>query len=136
MDLTPALLEMVASSRARLQVGYPWWLRPFLARDVIAITLGRRIFLREGSPPERLLRHELAHVRQVDRLGLLRFLWRYLAELARHWVRLRSVATAYAAISFEIEARAEEEEEEAPHPALRATLSPQAGRGAIDETGL
>ena len=97
---------------ARIIVGYPWWLRPFLARDVIAITLGRRIYLRkklEGPAYDRLIRHELAHVAQVERLGLIVFLWRYVAEFARNWVRLRSVATAYAAISFEIEARAAEE---------------------------
>ena len=93
-------------------VGYPWWLRLFLARDVIAITLGRRIYLRkllEGRAYERLLRHELAHVEQVERHGLIGFLVRYVAEFARHWIRLRSVAAAYAAISFEIEARAAEE---------------------------
>ena len=99
-------------SRAVVIVGYPFWLRPFLARDVIAITLGRRIYLRErleGTAFERLLRHEMAHVAQVERLGLAVFLWRYVAEFARNWVRLRSVAAAYAAISFEIEARAAEE---------------------------
>lgn len=110
MDLTPALAEMIDAARARVRVGYPWWLRPFLARDVIAITLGRRIYLREGRAPERLLRHEIAHVRQVDRLGLYRFLRLYLTELARNWLHLRSVAAAYAAISFEIEARAAEED--------------------------
>lgn len=109
MDLSPALAEMIDAARARVRVGYPWWLRPFLARDVIAITLGRRIYLRGDRAPERLLRHELAHVRQVNRLGLFRFLRLYLTEFARHWVRLRSVPAAYAAISFEIEARAEEE---------------------------
>jgi hypothetical protein len=98
--------------RATVIVGYPWWLRLFLARDVIAITLGRRIYLREmldGPAYECLLRHELAHVRQVERHGLIVFLVRYVTEFARHWIRLRSVAAAYAAISFEIEARAAEE---------------------------
>ena len=99
-------------SRATIIIGYPWWLRPFLARDVIAITLGHRVYLREpleGPALERLIRHELAHVAQVERLGLLVFLWRYVAEFARNWVRLRSIAAAYSAISFEIEARAAEE---------------------------
>jgi len=114
MQLTPPLAQIVAAARARVCVGYPWWLRPFLAPDVIAITLGRRIFLREGNPPERLLRHELAHVQQVNRLGLLRFLWCYGTEFAKHWMRLRSVPRAYAAISFEIEACAAEEGEIAP----------------------
>ena len=103
---------MIAASNAKVIIGYPWWLKPFLMRGVVAITLGRRIFLRElreGEAFERLLRHELAHVRQVQRLGLLVFLWRYLGEFARNWIRLRNVGLAYAAISFEIEACAAEE---------------------------
>jgi hypothetical protein len=99
-------------SRAKVIVGYPWWLRLFLARDVIAITLGHRIYVREmleSASFDRLIRHEMAHVRQVERHGLIGFLVRYVGEFARHWVRLRSVAAAYAAISFEIEARAAEE---------------------------
>lgn len=104
----------VAESRAKVRIGYPWWLRPFLARDVVAITLGRRIYVREmleSASFERLLRHELAHVRQVHRLGLVVFLWRYVLEFARNWRRLRSFHAAYAAISFEIEARAAEEDD-------------------------
>lgn len=110
--LHPSLHDAVAAARAKVRIGYPWWLRPFLARDVVAITLGRRIYVREMLESVsfgRLLRHELAHVRQVERLGLVVFLWRYLVEFARNWVRLRSFAAAYAAISFEIEAREAEE---------------------------
>ncbi len=105
-------MDDVADAGVKLRIGYPWWLRLFLQRDVIAITLGRRIYVREllaSARFERLLRHELAHVRQVNQLGLLVFLWRYLTEFAGHWVRLRSSAAAYTAISFEIEARAAEE---------------------------
>jgi len=111
MELPRPLLAVIEESRAKVRVGYPWWLRPFLMRDVIAITLGRRIYVRQTMAPasfERLLRHELAHVRQVQRLGRVRFLWRYTAEFVRHWIRLRNVSAAYAAISFEIEARAAE----------------------------
>lgn len=111
MELPQSLVETIAESRARVRVGYPWWLRPFLMRDVIAITLGTRIYVREAMASasfERLLRHELAHVRQVQRLGLLRFLWSYTTEFVRHWIRLRNAADAYSAISFEIEARAAE----------------------------
>lgn len=112
MQLPPSLLATIAESHARVRVGYPWWLRPFLMRDVVAITLGRRIYVREAMASaafERLMKHELAHVRQVHRLGLLRFFWRYLSEFARHWLRLRDVTAAYAVISFEIEARAAED---------------------------
>lgn len=112
MDLSPRLRETVESAGARVRMGYPWWLRPFLARDVVAITLGRTIYVRGAMASaafERLMRHELAHVRQVRRLGLAVFLWKYVAEFVRHWARLRSVAAAYASISFEIEARRAEE---------------------------
>ena len=112
MELSPHLRAAIENSRAKVRVGYPWWLRLFLMRDVIAITLGHRIYVRKRLANEifeRLLLHELAHVRQVDQLGLIVFLWRYLGEFARNWVRLRSVAAAYTAISYEIEARAAEE---------------------------
>jgi hypothetical protein len=95
-------------------VGYPWWLRPFLARGVIAITLGRRVYLspvigqRSEEYLTRLLRHELAHVRQVNRHGLIRFLWLYATEFVRHLMRERSAQRAYRAVSFEIEAEAAE----------------------------
>ena len=112
MELPQRLLETISESRAKVRVGYPWWLRPFLMRDVVAITLGRRIYVRQAMASasfERLLKHELAHVRQVHRLGLIRFLLSYLREFARHWMRLRDVSAAYSAISFEIEARAAED---------------------------
>ncbi|MEO8383175.1 MAG: hypothetical protein ABI779_26195, partial [Acidobacteriota bacterium] len=111
-ELPSDLSAAIAEARARLRVGYPWWLRPFLMRDVVAITLGRRIYLRHRaglSSFERIVRHELAHVRQVNRLGLVRFLWKYLSEFVGHWRRLRAVSPAYAQISFEIEACAAEE---------------------------
>ncbi|HEV7240336.1 MAG TPA: DUF4157 domain-containing protein [Thermoanaerobaculia bacterium] len=112
MNISPTLHAAIEASRAKVRVGYPWWLRLFLMRDVVAITLGHRIYFRkrlESETFERILLHELVHVRQVDRLGLFVFLWRYFGEFARNWIRLRSIAAAYAAISYEIEARAAEE---------------------------
>ena len=97
----------------KIVVGYPWWLRPLLMQGVLAITLGRRIYVRAGLSAtymERLLRHELAHVRQIERLGLLRFYGSYLLEFARHLRRVRSISRAYALISYEIEAVAAEED--------------------------
>ena len=64
-------------------MGYPWWLRFFLMKGVAGITLGRRIYVApqiSGRALERLIRHELAHVRQIGRHGLLVFYWRYLVE--------------------------------------------------------
>lgn len=117
MQLPASLLEASESARAKIRLGYPWWLKPFLQRDVVAITLGRRIYLGPGAEKrsaawlERLIRHELAHVRQVNRLTLPLFLVLYVAEFAQHLVRLRSAQQAYAAISFEVEALAAEREE-------------------------
>lgn len=112
MNLPEAIEDAIAEVRAKVRVGYPWWLRPFLMRDVVAITLGRRIYLRRGIRPaaaERLLRHELAHVRQIERHGLFGFYRRYVSEFVYHLRRVRSIPAAYRLISFEVEAAAAEE---------------------------
>jgi hypothetical protein len=122
LTLSDRLAEVMNETRARVRVGYPWWLRPWLARDVVAITLGRTIFVSpqfvERAPEriERLLRHELAHVRQVIRHGLPLFLVLYVTEFVRHFARLRSMTEAYRSISFEVEANAAERDE--PQTAL------------------
>lgn len=118
LPLSREMLSTITEAGARVRVGYPWWLRPWLMRDVIAITLGRRIYvsgaISQRSPAyvERLLKHELAHVRQVSTLGLARFLGRYAGEFARLYWRTRSLGTAYRQISFEVEARNAEQEGE------------------------
>jgi hypothetical protein len=96
------------SGEAIVRIGYPWWLRPFLHRRTIAITLGRRIYVAEGHSSDALLRHELVHVRQAGELGVLRFLWRYAAEYLRNRRRGMTHDDAYRAISFEAEAFAAE----------------------------
>lgn len=116
MNVSDALQQQIRDAGAKLRVGYPWWLRPFLARDVIAITLGRRIyvmpaFLLKPQPQvEKLIRHELVHVRQVVRLTLPVFLARYAAEFVWHFARERSINAAYRKISFEREAWAAEDD--------------------------
>jgi hypothetical protein len=117
--LSPRTSERIAESAARVRVGYPFWLRPFVMRGVLAITLGRRIYLaprmldRAHGEVEKLLRHELAHVRQVGRLGLIRFLMIYV----RDYFRLRrsglAPQQAYALIPFEVEACDAERDDEA-----------------------
>lgn len=115
MKLPDSLERVIAESRAIVRYGYPWWLRLFLARDVIGITLGRRVYLspkvadRSVAYVERLIRHELAHVRQVNRLTLPLFILWYLAEFAWHFVHVWSMNEAYKKIRFEIEATAAEE---------------------------
>jgi hypothetical protein len=48
------------------------------------VLLPRRIFVRRGVRlSQRLLAHELVHVDQLDRLGLLRYWWNYLVLLLR-----------------------------------------------------
>ena len=113
MNLPRHVEEAIRDANAKVRIGYPWWLRPFLMSDVVGITLGRRIYVSAKAAPasvERLLRHELVHVRQVQRLGLVRFYWRYLYEFGFHLARVRSINKAYNLISFEQEAvRAEHE---------------------------
>lgn len=87
-----------------IRIGYPWWLRLFLQKNVLAITLGRRIYVRDEDHDVRLLKHELTHVRQVNRHGLPVFLARYLFEFVRNLIRERDFDRAYRAISFEREA--------------------------------
>jgi len=97
---------------AKIRLNFPFWLRPFLQRGVIAITLGRRIYVSAkvtGEELERLLRHELKHVEQVNRLGILRFYWRYVREyVALRRSGLKSFE-AYRRVSLEQEAAAAEE---------------------------
>ena len=115
MSIDSDLAEAIADAGAKVRVGYPWWLRLFLMRDVLGITLGRRIYLSAGiaaRPPEeiaRLVRHELVHVRQVARLGLPQFLWRYAAEYVGNLRGGLRGWEAYRNISFEREAEAAEE---------------------------
>ena len=97
---------------AKIFYAFPWWLRPFLQRSVIAITLGRRVYVSArvtGDELQRLLRHELTHVAQINRLGVIRFYWRYVGE----YIALRrsglKAFEAYRRVSFEQEAAAAEE---------------------------
>jgi hypothetical protein len=115
MNLSPDLQTALTSARAHLRFDYPRWLRPLLAKDVVGITLGRRIYLaprmleRPPAEIERLVRHELAHVRQVSRLGLVPFLWKYAAEWIRNRRNGMTGDEAYRNLSFELEAVAAEE---------------------------
>lgn len=113
MNVPESLAATVNELRAKVRFGYPWWLRPLLMRDVIGITLGRRIYIRPNLADlsmERLLRHELAHIRQINRHGLVGFYVRYVTEFVRHFARVRSISRAYSLISFEIEAVAAEKD--------------------------
>jgi hypothetical protein len=85
--------------------------RLLLPRNVVAITLGHRIWIARELPPaemEVLLRHEMMHVRQMEQLGVPRFLWHYVGEYVRNRLRGMDHDAAYRAISFEREAFAVE----------------------------
>ena len=90
-----------------IKTGFPWWLRPFLFRDVAAITLGRRVYISGalcGAERERILAHERVHLEQIARVGLIRFYWRYLREYAANRRAGMPAGEAYRRISFEQEA--------------------------------
>jgi hypothetical protein len=90
-------------------------------RDVVGITLGRRIYLSANvaeSQVEGFLRHELTHVRQINRVGLFPFYWQYIREYIRNRRAGMGPAEAYRRISFEQEARAAE-----VRPIIDPTLS-------------
>jgi hypothetical protein len=70
------------------------------------MTLGRHILMRtECDGDERLLGHELVHVRQWRELGVFWFLFCYLQAYFRGRLRGRGHWEAYAAIPLEVEAR-------------------------------
>jgi hypothetical protein len=78
---------------------------PWLTPGIAAMTLGHWILVRRGRESEGLIAHELVHVEQWRRQGLVPFLARYLSDYLRlrlagepHW-------RAYSAISLEVEAR-------------------------------
>jgi hypothetical protein len=112
--MNPDLEKAIIDAGVRVRVRYPWWLRPFVRSDIMAITLGRRIYIaasQEGAAFDRLLRHELVHVRQAGERGTARFLWLYVAEYLRNRRRGLDHAAAYRAISFEVEAFAAESDQ-------------------------
>lgn len=75
------------------------------APGAAATTLGRFVFVRERSAgSERLIRHELVHVRQWRRLGVVGFLRRYLGDYLRWRLRRYPHWAAYRRIPMEIEA--------------------------------
>jgi hypothetical protein len=74
-------------------------------RGADAITIGPLISLREASKDSAyLLRHELVHVRQWRRHGVVGFALRYTGDYLRNRLRGYGHWGAYRRIGFEIEA--------------------------------
>lgn len=70
-----------------------------------AITIGAVISVRRrAAGNERLLRHELVHVEQWRRFGVLGFLWRYVGAYLGWRLRGHAHWDAYRRIPFEVEA--------------------------------
>jgi hypothetical protein len=89
----------------------PAWLVRLWGKAVSAMTLRTTIYVRADlldSAPSLLgplLVHELVHVQQWARLGVVRFLWKYVAGYVGGRLTGLSHQDAYRAISIEVEAR-------------------------------
>jgi hypothetical protein len=85
--------------------GYWRWVGGPVPPGAAAITLGRLIVVRAraaGDP--HLLRHELVHVEQWRRLGVVGFLARYLSAYLRWRLRAHDHRGAYLRIPLEVDA--------------------------------
>ena len=119
------LTALLAARKSGIPMEYiggnhDFWVGDFLSRELgigyhdgpVALEAqGRRIWIARELPPaehEALLRHELVHVRQMEQLGVLAFVVRYLGEYLANRVRRMGHDAAYRAISFEREAFAAE----------------------------
>ncbi len=79
---------------------------PVLSPGIVAMTVGRFVFVRRGHEGNvGLLAHELVHVQQWRESGTPRFLYRYLGAYVRGRARGLGHWEAYRAIPFEAEAR-------------------------------
>jgi hypothetical protein len=107
MNLPDELKEAISEVGAKVRWAHPWWLKPFLLKNVAGITLGRRVYLKEGTDLQ-LLKHELVHVRQIVRVGFFTFYWRWIVEYVRNRRSGMASYEAYRRISFEEEAFREE----------------------------
>jgi hypothetical protein len=85
--------------------GYRRWIGGPVPPGAAAITLGRLIIVRARAAGDlHLLRHELVHVEQWRRLGVVRFLARYLGAYLRWRLRAHGHRAAYLRIPLEVEA--------------------------------
>lgn len=90
--------------RLERREGY-WLLIGPAAPGAAATTLGPLVMMRESAVGnEKLLRHELVHVRQWRELGVLGFLRRYLGAYLGWRLRAHPHRAAYRRVPLEIEA--------------------------------
>ena len=85
--------------------GYRLWVGGPVPKGADALTIGSTIMVRVGHEhSERLLRHELVHVRQWRRHGYVGFGVRYLGSYLLWRSRLKGHKGAYWRIPMEVEA--------------------------------
>lgn len=110
-DLAPMIREFGGPLLRVPVIAAPRWMLALWVGDVAAVALPGVIFVRAevlGWPPRHrapIVVHELTHVRQWHDIGVRLFLTRYVGEYLRGRRGGRGHTAAYAAISFEIEAR-------------------------------
>ncbi|MCU1502560.1 MAG: hypothetical protein JWM12_1914 [Ilumatobacteraceae bacterium] len=84
--------------------GYVLWEGGPVPGSAAGITLPGLVIVRSGHASPYLLRHELVHVRQWRRYGVVGFSARYVAAYATWRLRRKGHAGAYLRIPMEIEA--------------------------------
>jgi hypothetical protein len=83
-----------------------WIFKLPLARHYRGMVIGRTILFKgsEMEIPLKLLRHELIHIEQIERIGITRFYCTYFRDYLANLWRFRNHDTAYRSIPFEQEA--------------------------------
>lgn len=94
----------VAGMSIERRDGYLLWEGGPLPRGVEGITLGSLVIVRHGKATPYLLRHELVHVRQWRRYGVVGFSARYVGSYLVWRLRRKGHRGAYLRIPMEIEA--------------------------------
>ncbi len=90
--------------RVEQRDGYRLWEGGPLPRGADGITLGSLVIVRTGKATPYLLRHELVHVRQWRRYGVVGFAVRYLGSYLLWRMRRKGHRGAYLRMPMEIEA--------------------------------
>ena len=90
--------------RVEQRDGYRLWEGGPVPKGADGITLGSLVIVREGRASPYLLRHELVHVRQWRRYGVVGFAVRYLGSYLLWRMRRKGHRGAYLRMPMEIEA--------------------------------
>lgn len=94
----------------------PAWFRALWAKGIVAVAMPWAVYFtpammdryESGAEPHRvgrLLVHELAHIEQVRRLGIVRHAFQYIGDYVRGRLRRRGHWESYRGIRLEVEAR-------------------------------